>query len=173
MPSFDVFLPILLRNEDGYVNRPDDPGGETNKGITTKIFQECSLELLDVDPTSDNLKALTDSQAGVIYRALYWNKMQADAFPSQDLANIACDFFINSGTHATVLLQRVLNNVGASLTPDGGIGPATMRALAAADSLQVYRQYKAGRLAYYESLRPKYPQFVGGWLMRVNQFPDL
>lgn len=173
MASFDLALPIILRNEGGYVDDPTDPGGETNKGITMKTFQLCSHTLLGLDPTSDNLKALTDAQAGIIYRSHYWNPIQGDAYASQDLANIVCDFYVNSGTHATSLLQKVLNSLGASVTVDGSIGPGTLAALAAITSDQTYRAYKQGRIDYYTSLGQKYPQFLKGWLRRVNEFPDL
>ena len=173
MADFDVFLPIVLRFEGGYVDDPTDPGGETNKGITMATFQQCSHDLLGLDPTSDQLKALTDAQAGLIYKALYWNKVQGDALVSQDLANIVCDFFVNSGTHATKLLQHVLNNMGANLVEDGALGAASLQALAGLDQVQVYRQYKAGRIAYYQGLGQRFPQFLKGWLNRVNCFPDL
>ena len=45
MASFDLFLPIVLRFEGGYVDDPTDPGGETNKGITMATFQQCSHEV--------------------------------------------------------------------------------------------------------------------------------
>jgi lysozyme family protein len=173
MASFDVFLPIVLRFEGGYANNPTDPGGETNKGITMRTFQQCSHELLGIDPTSENLRALTDAQVGVIYETLYWNKIQGDFFAAQDLANIVCDFFVNAGSHATKLLQRVLNNMGANVVEDGTIGPASLQALAGFDEVQVYRQYKQGRIGYYQALGQKYPQFLQGWLNRVNSFPDL
>jgi lysozyme family protein len=173
MASFDLVLPIILKNEGGYVDDPTDPGGETNKGITMKTFQQCSHALLGVDPTSANLKALTDAQAGIIYKTNYWNPIQGDAYPSQDLANIVCDFYVNSGTHATSLLQRVLNSLGASLTVDGSIGPATIQALATIPGDQIYRAYKQGRIAYYTELGQRYPQFLKGWLRRVNEFPDV
>ena len=173
MADFNVFLPMLLRFEGGYVNDPTDPGGETNKGVTMKTFQQCSQALLSLDPTSDNLKALTDAQAGTIYKALYWDKVQGDAVVLQDLANIVCDFYVNAGGHATKLLQHVLNGMGANIAEDGAIGPGTMQALAGFDQVQVYRQYKQGRLAYYQALGQKFPQFVNGWLNRVNSFPDL
>jgi lysozyme family protein len=171
--DFNAFLPILLGFEGGYVEDPTDPGGETNKGVTMSTFQQYAQELLGVDPTSDNLKALTDDQAGTIYRTLYWNKIHGDDFASQYLANIVCDFFVNSGTHATKLLQHVLNGLGANLTEDGAIGPGSLNALAAADQTQVYRNYKQGRIDYYTALGAKYPQFVKGWLNRANAFPDL
>jgi lysozyme family protein len=173
MASFDVFLPIVLQFEGGYSDDPTDPGGETNKGITMATFQYCSHELLGLDPTSDNLRALTDAQAGLIYRALYWDKIQGDNFSLQDLANIVCDFYVNAGTNASMLLQSVLNNMGANVVVDGEIGPASLQALAGFDQVQVYRQYKQGRIAYYQALGEKYPQFLQGWLNRVNAFPDL
>lgn len=173
MADFDVFLPILLGFEGGYVNDPTDPGGETNKGITMKTFQQCSRSLLGVEPTSDNLKALTDAQAGTIYNSLYWGKIHGDAFASQDLANIVCDFYVNAGANATKLLQRVLNGMGANLTEDGAIGPGSLQALAAVDQVQAYRQYKQGRMDYYQALAPRFPQFIKGWMNRVNSFPDL
>jgi len=173
MASFDLFLPMLLRFEGGYVDDPADPGGETNKGITMATFQDCSHELLGIDPTSSNLKELTDAQAGIIYRALYWNKMHGDDFQLQDLANIVCDFYVNSGTHATVLLQRIMNDMGANVVVDGAVGPASIHALDALSQTDVYRQYKQGRINYYQELGLRFPQFLKGWLNRVNSFPDL
>lgn len=171
--NFDLFLPILLRFEGGYVDDPTDPGGETNKGVTMATFRQWSHELLGIEPTSQNLRALTDPQAGIIYRALYWDKMKGDSFQSQDLANIVCDFYVNAGTHATLLLQRVLNSMGAHLLEDGGIGPASIQALNSVDQVAVYRRYKQGRIDYYQSLGQKFPQFLTGWLNRVNAFPNL
>ena len=173
MASFDLFLPILLRFEGGYVDDPTDPGGETNKGITMAKFRECAHELLGIDPTSDNLKGLTDGQAGIIYRALFWNKMNGDAFQLQELANIVCDFYVNSGTHATILLQQIMNRMGATVAQDGAIGPASIQALNSLNQLEVYRAYKQGRISFYQALGQRFPQFVKGWLNRVNSFPDL
>jgi lysozyme family protein len=173
MANFDVFLPMLLRFEGGYVDDPTDPGGETNKGVTMATFQHCSHELLGIDPTSENLRALTDAQAGIIYRALYWDKLNGDDFQLQDLANIVCDFYVNAGTHATLLLQRTLNNMGAHVVEDGGIGTASIQALNSFDQVAVYRQYKLGRINYYQSLGQRFPQFLQGWLKRANAFPNL
>lgn len=173
MASFDIALPITLKFEGGYVDDPTDPGGETNKGITMATFQRCSHSLLGVEPTSENLKALTDAQAGIIYRANYWKPIQGDAYPLQELANIVFDFYVNGGTHATCLLQKVLNAMGSSLVVDGTLGPGSMQALLALPQDEVYAKYKQGRIDYYQQLGQKYPQFVKGWMNRVNCFPDL
>lgn len=173
MAGFDIFLPILLKNEGGYVNNPNDPGGETNKGITIRTFAACSQSLLGVAPTSDNLKALTPAQAGIIYKARYWDVVSGDSFLLQDLANIVCDFYVNAGSHATKLLQTVMNNLGANVIVDGDLGPASMAALARLDQVAVYQQYKQVRIGYYEQLGASYPTFLKGWLNRTNSFPDL
>ena len=173
MANFDIFLPILLQFEGGYVDNPNDPGGETNKGVTMATFQQCSNQLLGVQPTSANLKALTNEQAGVIYKNKYWDPVQGDAFPLQDLANIVCDFYVNAGGHATSLLQKTMNSMGANVAVDGVFGPASVQALMPLDQVSIYRQYKQGRINYYQQLGVKYPMFLKGWLNRVNAFPNL
>jgi lysozyme family protein len=176
MAVFDVFLPMLLRFEGGFVDDPADPGGATNKGITMQTFRTGGAALLGVDPTLNNLKALSDQQAGVIYKALYWNKMHGDDIPLQDLANIVCDFYVNAGANGTKLLQTILNDMGAKLTVDGVIGPICVQALAGVDQIEVYGRYKQGRIQYYQDLAhnlPSLAKFLAGWLNRVNAFPDL
>jgi type VI secretion system secreted protein VgrG len=84
-----------------------------------------------------------------------------------------CDFFVNAGSHATKLLQNVMIQMGASVSVDGVIGPGAIAALGSLPQLEVYRRYKQGRIAYYQSLAQKYPKFLKGWLNRVNAFPDL
>jgi lysozyme family protein len=178
MADFDTFLPILLRFEGGFVNDPDDPGGATNKGITLKTFSGCARNLLGIDPTLGNLKALTNEQAGKIYKALYWDKVRGDDITLQELANIVVDFYVNAGVHATKLLQNVMNAAGAnpSVAADGVIGAGTMQALQGLHQPDVYRRYKQGRKDYYQDLAANHPslaKFLNGWLNRVNAFPDL
>jgi lysozyme family protein len=178
MADFNSFFPTLLKHEGGFVNDPKDPGGATNKGVTIRTFGECSQRLLNIAPTLDNLRALTDAQAATIYKALYWDKVHGDEIALQPLANIVFDFQVNSGANASKLLQRVLNALGASpqLTVDGAVGAGTMAALAKADSVAVYTAYKQGRKDYYNGLvkaRPELGKFLKGWLVRVDSFPDL
>ncbi len=173
MASFDIALPITLKWEGGYVDNPNDPGGETNLGITMATFQQCSHELLGIDPTSDNLKAQTPAQAGIIYKANYWNKVQGDAYTLQELANIVFDFYVNAGSNASKLLQTILQGKGANITADGAIGPATMQALNSFSQVDVYNAYKQGRIQYYQGLSVKYPMFLNGWMTRATSFPDL
>jgi hypothetical protein len=45
--------------------------------------------------------------------------------------------------------------------------------LSGVDPVPVYRQYKQGRVQYYQNLGQKFPQFLQGWLNRANAFPNL
>lgn len=178
MANFNVFFPTLLKHEGGFVDDPVDPGGATNRGITIATFKSCSQRLLAVEPTLDNLRQLTDAQAAIIYKALYWDPMGGDGISLQPLANIIFDFFVNAGSQAARLLQNVLNSLsaGSLLAVDGAFGPATLGRLAASYETEVYRRYKSGRIDYYNDLaerRPELRKFLKGWLARVNSFPTL
>ncbi len=60
--NFKRSMEFVFKWEGGYVNRADDPGGETKYGISKRAHP-------DVD-----IKALTKDQAMEIYRADYWLK---------------------------------------------------------------------------------------------------
>jgi lysozyme family protein len=175
MAQFDIALAITLPLEGGYVFNPNDPGGETNLGITMAVFQVTAHTLLGIDPTSDNLKALTPAQAGIIYKANYWNPVHGDDLVQQELANIVFDFYVNAGSHASKILQTVVNTMGYSpaLVVDGGIGQNTLNAIATLAQNDLYNSYKQARMTYYTNLGVQYPMFVKGWLNRCNSFPDL
>ncbi|MBV6687168.1 N-acetylmuramidase [Xanthomonas euvesicatoria pv. physalidis] len=176
MADFNAFFPTLLKHEGGFVNDPVDPGGATNKGITLSTFKACAQNLLGIEPSLANLRALTDAQAGVIYKAQYWDPLRADQIALQPLANIVFDFYVNAGNNAIKLLQTVLNSqTGGKLVADGRMGPATFAALASSNQQDLYARYKAGRRDYYHRLvaaRPALGKFLKGWLARVDSFPD-
>lgn len=67
--SFDTEVQKILRREGGYVNNPNDRGGETNFGISSKANP-------DVD-----VKNLTEEQAVELYRERYWLAANVDSFP--------------------------------------------------------------------------------------------
>ncbi|CBA16246.1 N-acetylmuramidase [Xanthomonas albilineans] len=178
MADFNVFFPTLLRYEGGFVNDPQDPGGATNKGITLATFRLYAKSLLQVEPALENLRALTDAQAGRIYKTCYWDAVHGDAIALQPLADIVFDFYVNAGNNAIKLLQRVLNEQQSALQliDDGKLGPATLKAVIAADQPDLYMRYKQGRRDYYQRLvaaRPTLGKFLKGWLARVEAFPDL
>ena len=156
--TFDEIIEQVLEHEGGYVNDPNDLGGETNFGITKRFYP-------DVD-----IKNLTKEQAKKIYHQDYWRRNKCDEIPS-NLRHIYFDMCVNQGRKTAVrVLQRAANAKGADLEVDGGLGPATLSAL---------RKYKpcdnrvrCYRLKHYYDLvnkRPEQERFLFGWYRRAME----
>ena len=93
----------------------------------------------------------------------YWDKVKADELPA-GLDYVVFDTAINSGPgRAVKLLQEVIGT-----TPDGAIGPLTLRAVAAMPAADVINKYQDNRLLYLQSL-PTWPTFGRGWARRVEE----
>ena len=157
-------LEMILHHEGGYVNHPDDPGGETNLGVTKKVYDAyCKknglrpksmrdLEVLDVAP---------------IYKTEYWDRVKGDDLHPA-LALCIFDFGVNAGTgRAAKMIQKI---VGTAV--DGGIGPNSLKKIDAyvekhgIDKTVIL--YQADRQKYYEKLK-HFKTFGRGWTRRVNE----
>ena len=151
--SFDEIIEIVLEHEGGYVNDPDDPGGETNFGIAKRSHP-------DVD-----IKNLTKEKAKEIYKSEYWDKNKVEKLPEQ-LRHIYFDMCVNQGRGRAVrIMQRAANAKGAGLKVDGGMGPVT---IAAMKDLEINR-VRAYRVKYYAdlvTLKPDLEKFYYGWFRR-------
>ena len=73
--------------EGGYVNDPDDPGGETKFGISKRSHPDV------------NIQALTQDQAAEILFREYWLPLNIDAYPIE-FAWKAFDIAVNQGVSA-------------------------------------------------------------------------
>jgi hypothetical protein len=149
-------MPILdkvIEHEGGYLNDPDDPGGETKYGIAKKSNP-------DVD-----IKNLTIEEAKKIYWEKYWVPNKVDKVPSQ-LKYIYYDMCVNMGRSNSVkVLQSAANQKGANIAVDGGIGPNTLKAI---DNLELERA-RAFRVKYYADLcsaKPTLLKYYYGWFRR-------
>jgi lysozyme family protein len=85
--NFERAFAVVVGIEAGYVNNPQDPGGETKFGITKRQY-----------PTVD-IKNLTLEQAQDIYRRDYWNTHDLDTL-EYGKALLVFDTAINGGNHA-------------------------------------------------------------------------
>lgn len=160
--AFDAALPVILQEEGGYVNDPQDAGGITNLGVTKAVWDHwCGHVTTDAD-----MRALTPAKVAPLYRAQYWNALQGDALPGA-LALCVFDFGVNAGINRGARYLQQL--VGAAA--DGHIGPATLKAVqqwVTAHSLaDAVRGYQNERRAYYRSLG-QFPRYGKGWLARCD-----
>jgi lysozyme family protein len=153
---FGACLPVILRAEGGFVNDPRDPGGATNMGITYRTLAEWRHEPVSIE----DVRLLSEAEAGAIYEAHYWTPLRCDALP-RGVDLMVFDFGVNAGVaQAARTLQRCLG-----LPPDGIVGPATIRAAFTAPVELIGRLAEA-RLDYYRRL-PTWPAFGKGWASRV------
>ena len=152
-------LETILHHEGGYVNHPKDPGGETNLGVTKRVYE-------DWGGTKD-MKDLTVEDVAPIYKKNYWDRVKGDHLPA-GLDLCVFDFGVNAGTgRAAKYLQKMIGT-----TPDGGIGPATLQKLKEYVDDQgvehTIKLYQMGRQKYYESLST-FSTFGRGWTRRVEE----
>lgn len=153
MNRFRECLTHVFGSEGGYVNNPNDPGGETKYGITKRDYPH-----LDI-------RNLTLEQAGEIYRKNYWEPCHAPSLPrGLDLA--VFDMAVNCGVrNAVTHLQEA-----AGTTPDGDFGPKTLAAVRAADPRRLLEDFLWLRARYYARItvkNHKLREFMPGWIFRV------
>ncbi len=154
LTEFDDIIEVVLEHEGGYVNDPKDPGGETKYGVSKRAYP-------DVD-----IKGLTIEGAKEIYKRDYWDKNKVDTVPSK-LKHIYFDMAVNMGKGRAVrILQEAANGKNKNkIDVDGGLGPATRRAL---DGVELER-VRAYRVKYYANLvkrKPDLEKFYFGWFRR-------
>ena len=157
--NWEKCLKLILHHEGGYVNHPKDPGGETNLGVTKRVYEEWG--------GTKDMKDLTVEDVSPIYKKNYWDRIKGDELPS-GLDLCVFDFGVNAGTgRAAKYLQRLVGT-----TVDGGIGPNSLRAVNEHVSRwsieQTIDDYQAERQKYYEKLKT-FETFGRGWTRRVQE----
>lgn len=139
---------IIIELEGGYVNDPNDPGGETKYGISKRAF-----------PNVD-IKNLTVPQAYNIYKEHYWDKVSGDVLP-WPINILLFDMAVHSGpTRAIKTAQEAFK-----LTADGVIGPRTIERLKRA-STHDCAVFLRKRLEFLASLSNA-KHYGAGWTNRL------
>lgn len=161
MTTFDRAVAIVLRQEGGYVDHPDDPGGETNFGISKRRYPD------------EDIKRLTRERAIELYRRDYWVPGQCERLPER-IAIAYFDACVNHGVEggsaeipgAPRLLQRAVRHFRPDVVEDGDVGPITERAVWAVDPRQLLVEFLAQRALRYADIST-FPTFGRGWMRRL------
>lgn len=160
--TFTDALAVVLKEEGGFANNPEDPGGVTNLGVTERAWQGYVHHAVN----EAAMRALTPAEVTPFYKTEYWDKIAGDQL-GPALGLVVFDFAVNHGPHgAAAMLQGI---VGAAT--DGAIGPGTLRAVQAyAGGVGLHHlieQYSDARATFYRSLGT-FGTFGKGWLARVD-----
>lgn len=166
MAQFDKAIQTILRNEGGYANNPDDPGGETNFGISKRSFPEVDIA------------RLTQAGAVAIYRTRFWAKYPLlDDIQSQDVATKLFDLMVNMGPPRAIrIFQRAINdaNQASVLAEDGWLGPGTVAQANALPPDQLLPAIQRNAARFYCDIvarKPNQRQFLRTWLLRAYDRP--
>ena len=153
--NFDECLKMLLHHEGGYVNHPSDPGGETNLGVTKKVYQEWG--------GTKDMKDLTVEDVAPIYKKNYWDRCKCDDLES-GVDWVVFDWAVNSGTgRSAKAIQKIC---GAA--QDGAIGPKTLALIGTQNTQYVIEEFGRIRQDFYESLKT-FDTFGKGWTRRNKE----
>lgn len=164
---FTECLPRTFEFEGGWTDDPHDLGGRTNKGITIGVFSTYTKQPI-TPKLVKRLRALTDEQAGEIYKALYWMPLLCPRLP-RGIDFAAFDFGVNSGIGASS--KRLQECVGAKA--DGVIGVKTLAAISAAtatkeQAIALAHAFIDARKAYVKT-RPTFWKHGKGWYRRCEK----
>jgi lysozyme family protein len=146
--DFDQAFERLIGSEGGYVNDPQDPGGETNWGISKRSY-----------PAVD-IKSLTREGAKAIYLRDFWNAVGDSVAPAIKFQ--VFDFAVNSGIpNAVRKLQRAVG-----VADDGHWGPVSDAAARQQDLNDTLMLFIAERLEFWTGLST-WPTYSKGWARRA------
>ncbi|AGT09188.1 holin-associated N-acetylmuramidase [Paracoccus aminophilus] len=183
MKSVEQIATEIVAREGGFVNDPNDPGGATKYGVSLATMRRLGLDLTrDGKIDVADVKALSAAQAQAIFIEHYFRKPGLGELPETLWASVF-DMYVNSGSMAVKLLQRLVTRMGFAAKDDGLIGPKTLaaaRAAAKAAPGHLGDAYGIARRNYYYALadsRPasrKYARTTtgekGGWIRRAEEF---
>ena len=183
MQSVHEIAQDIVVREGGYVNDPDDPGGATNFGVTIHTMRRLGLDLDgDGDVDTSDVKSLSRAQAVDIFVRHYFERPKISQLPSILHATVF-DMYVNAGGNAVKILQRLLVDMGYSVSIDGALGPQTVGAAQRAhedapehlaDAYGIARRNYYFRIADRRPASRKYARTrngkKGGWIRRAEEF---
>ncbi len=193
MADFEIAYGETELHEGGYVNDPDDRGGETHRGVSRRFHPDwpgwAMIDQIKRDHPDDFVRRINDDSRLVelskqLYRQKFWGPILGDRIPDQHVANKVFDTGVNQGVATSVrYLQEGLNLLNRhqanypDVAVDGAMGEATLGALRSFLELEgdrpdyllkIMNIMQAGK--YLEIMRADGTQekFARGWLNRVD-----
>lgn len=147
--TFEWAIKFVLQHEGDYVDDDEDPGGETNYGISQKHHPDVDVDALD------RVAAIR------IYRERYWDRHRCgELHPA--MALVLFDGVVNQPADWAVKTLQGL----AGTTVDGIVGPKTIDTVNRAVSPYLLQRFMAARVDRYVT-RDHYSRFGEGWIRRA------
>ena len=166
------FAPAVANTElfeGGYSFNPQDPGGETYRGISRKYWpQWAGWAIIDSIKGQPGWLLTLDSNQelqGLVVTFYHDNFWQYDQVHDQTIANKLFDLSVNMGTeHAIKIAQGAVN-----LPQDGVFGPRTLASINATYNGSLIQLIRLAAENYHKQIVASHPEeaeFLNGWLRR-------
>ncbi|MFN9247254.1 MAG: glycoside hydrolase family 108 protein [Planctomycetota bacterium] len=193
MAEFEIAFDETMLHEGGYVDDPDDRGGETYRGVARKfhpawpgwkIVDELKREKPDSFADLLDQKQELQTLVASFYREQFWRPIRGEQLSDQALANELFDTAVNQGVGTAIRFwQEALNllNRSAKDYPEIEVdGVAGERTLATTNQFLQRNRGQSDRLlkvlnlqqgARYLEIARKNPvqrKFLHGWLNRIR-----
>lgn len=174
MANFNkIDLDELSRHEGGFVNHPNDPGKETNRGVTIATWNAAAAKF-GWTPGVEGLKKLTQDQWVKIAKTYYWDGLKLDSVDNQSIANAIFNITWGSGPeNSAFIVQKALNDAGVTVGIDGLWGPETRAGIARANPAKLLAAIVKRHYAYLDYItRPgaQLSVFREGLLSRAKEW---
>ena len=173
MADFNQALQLVLQNEGGYSSDPNDPGGETYKGVARKMNSNwIGWTLIDLQRKQGNFPANLANNSELnaeieqFYKVNYWDRVKGDDITDQRVANSIFDFGVNAGTGTSVILAQKVTGANE----DGIMGTNSVTAVNATDPDQFIAYFTLAKIARYIKIvrnRPSSQKYFFGWIRRA------
>lgn len=168
--NFEIAHQMTSRFEGGYVNNPNDGGGETIFGVA-RVFHPEWPGWAQVDqmkgeggfPANVNADESLKSMAKEFYRHEFWEKISGDELPPATALS-TYDMAVNFGVKTAIRQLQVALGV----TADGIIGQKTIKAAHDA-GITGAKKMIVGRIKrHFERVAaaPDQQVFLDGWIYR-------
>ncbi|HBW2767457.1 TPA: hypothetical protein MEW02_005482, partial [Klebsiella pneumoniae] len=172
---FSKISSVILQHEGGYVNDPNDRGGETNMGITIATWRAYAPSDLGIEATTNTLRNMTKEQAEIIYYNHYWEPKGFCKLETIKIALMLYDWTITSGRAVTQVRKMLHNEYNINLVVSNTMDDDMIHCInAIEDQEQLLSRIAEVRKEYYRSLtitngEPNAQvRFLTGWINRVN-----
>lgn len=189
MAEFGIAYKLTISHEGGYVNHPQDRGGESFGGVSRRYYPTWNGWLI-IDRYKyapgfpDNLKnnEALQEQLFSFYKKNFWDINKLDQLANQEIANEVFDTGVNMGYKISAeFLQTAYNLLSKNgsdynkIVVDGLIGSKTITAINAhkypARIVKVLNILQGSRYVQICEKDPSQEVFFAGWIERINLCP--